>query len=95
MTVKHNIPPLELLNANHAFPGPYIFKIIVLAEEGIEKRITLAIKEELEMTEHPTHTTRDTTQHIAITVEVLVPSAHKVQAVYKRLLQEKCVVLLL
>jgi uncharacterized protein len=91
------LPPLELLEANHMFPGRYVFKIIGVVTEDFETRIIEVLREELGLKEAPQYSTRKTSgdKHIAITTEVEVQSAAMVHVIYERLIKEKGVVVLL
>lgn len=95
MSDIRGIPPVELLESEHKFPCLFIFKIIVNADPGIEARIAQTIQIELNLSAPPTFSQRDTSKHTAITIEVMCPSAVKVQLVYKRLMNEPGVILLL
>ena len=41
------LPSIELLEATHEFPGPYIFKAIGRVENGFAARVVAAVREEL------------------------------------------------
>ena len=41
------LPSVELLEAHHAFPGPYMFKAIGRTENGFVARTVAAVREEL------------------------------------------------
>lgn len=95
MSNPMGVPPVELLDAEHDFPCVYTFKIIVNSDPGIEDRVAKAVQDELALPQPPKYTQRDTSKHTAITIEVMCPSAHKVQDVYKKLMGVPGVILLL
>ncbi len=42
-----NLPTLDLLEKAHAFPCPYLFKIIGKADEGFPAQVVAVVREEL------------------------------------------------
>ena len=83
------LPSVELLEAHHAFPGPYMFKAIGRTENGFVARTVAAVREELAEPVDPPYTVRQTGQghYVAVTLEVRVQTALQVQAVYRRMAQ--------
>lgn len=92
-----NFPPIDLLKATHSFPGPYIFKVIAQLEDTLIPRLLKAIREELDWTEDPKYSLRETAQgkHVAVTFELVMRTPEEVHQVYKRLLQEPGIILIL
>lgn len=82
------LPPIELLQATHRFPGPYVFKVIGGAEPAFASRVVAAVREEMGYERDPSYDTRESSggRHVAITLELLVRSAEQVHAVYRRLM---------
>jgi uncharacterized protein len=82
-----SLPSLELLEANHTFPGPYQFKVIGRVENGFIARVVAAVREELAFPVDPAYTVREARggRHVAVTLEPMLPSAGHVLAVYRRL----------
>lgn len=82
------LPNLELLESQHKFPGPFMFKIIGDAREDFladALNLTMsALKEDREFT----HTTRKSSagNHVAVTLSIRVESAQEVHSVYEKLL---------
>jgi putative lipoic acid-binding regulatory protein len=78
---------LELLEKNHTFPGPYVFKAIGRVEGGFVARIVAAVREELAESVDPPFRVRQTPggRHVAITLEPVVQTAQQVLAVYRRI----------
>lgn len=84
---QKKMPPIELLESAHTFPGPYIFKVIGRSERGFLARTVAAVREELAHESDPPYRVRETTggRHIAITLEPRVETAQQVLDVYRRL----------
>ena len=78
---------IELLEKTHAFPCPYVFKIIGKAEEGFPTRVVGALREVLLIEADPPYHVREAVggRHISVTVEPVVQSAQQVVAIYSRL----------
>jgi len=95
------LPPLELLEATHQFPGPYTFKAIGVAEGEFERRVVQAVQEAvrevLGTAQNPRHFSRSTSggKHIAVTLEINVLNAAQVHAIYDRLLTVEGLLVLL
>ena len=81
------LPTADLLEKMHAFPGPYLFKIIGKADRGFLERVIAAVREELAIGSDPPYRVRDAVggRHVSITLEPVVQSAHQVIAIYRRL----------
>ena len=82
-------PSVELLEANHRFPGPYLFKVIGKNEDDFVDRTIAAVRDELAASVDPPYSIRKTPggRHVSVTLEVRVTSAQQVQALYKRIIQ--------
>ena len=76
---------IELLNATHDFPCPYMIKVIGLSADGFVERIVEAVQEALGDDDEPAYTLRRTPggKHVAITLEPVVASAEDVLIVYE------------
>lgn len=81
------MPPIELLEKAHTFPGPYIFKVIGKAERGFLARTVAAVRVALAHDLDPPYRIRESSggRHIAITLEPRVETAQQVLDVYRRL----------
>jgi putative lipoic acid-binding regulatory protein len=90
------LPSFELLEQTHAFPCPYVFKVIGKADPGFEARVVAVVREELRTDADPPFQVRDAVggRHISVTVEPIVQSAEQVHAVYRRLVTLGGVVML-
>ena len=90
-------PSVELLEANHRFPGPYMFKVIGKSDDGFVARAIAAVRDELAASVDPPFSVRKTPggRHVSVTLEVRVSSALQVQAVYRRMVQLAGLVILL
>jgi putative lipoic acid-binding regulatory protein len=82
-------PSVELLEANHRFPGPYMFKVIGKSDDGFVSRTVAAVRDELAASVDPPYSVRKTPggRHVSVTLELRMSSAEQVQAVYRRLIQ--------
>lgn len=91
------LPPLELLESVHKFPGNYTFKIIAINNEETLKNILEVMKVKLNLPEPPKYTSRvsEGGKHVSITLEPTLQKAQDVHDIYKALLETKGVLLLL
>jgi putative lipoic acid-binding regulatory protein len=82
-----NIPSIELLEATHAFPGPYTFKVIGHAADDFVARVVEAVREELQAGDDPEYGVRQTSAgaQVSITLIPQIDSAGQVQAIYRRI----------
>jgi putative lipoic acid-binding regulatory protein len=92
----YNLPPLELLEDTHTFPGPYMFKVIGKAEGNFLARTVASVRLELGLESDPPFRVRESVggRHLAITLEPFVTSAAQVLAVYRRLSANEGITLL-
>lgn len=83
----NDVPPIELLESTHEFPGPFTFKAVGWSEEGFAARVVSAVRDELDAEADPPHSLRESRggRHVAVTLEPHVQSAEEVLAVYERL----------
>ncbi|MFT6831362.1 MAG: putative lipoic acid-binding regulatory protein [Planctomycetota bacterium] len=81
------LPSKELLEQRHAFPCPYIFKVIGTADEGFEARVTACVQRELRTNVQPPSSVRETKggRHQSVTVEPTCPDADSVLRLYAEL----------
>lgn len=81
------LPAIELLESNHAFPGPYMFKVIGLAEKGFVARVVAAMRDEIADPTDPPYSVREAVggRHVAVTLQPAVRSARQVLDIYRRL----------
>jgi uncharacterized protein len=82
-----SLPTVELLEKAHAFPCPYLFKIIGKTDKGFLARVIAVVREELAIEVDPPFRVREAVggRHISITLEPVVQSAGQVVGVYRRL----------
>jgi uncharacterized protein len=85
--MKNLLPSVDLLEKTHAFPSPYLFKIIGNADEGFVARVIAIVREELAIDVEPPYRLREAVggRHISVTLEPVVQSGHQVIAIYRRL----------
>ncbi len=80
-------PSIELLEATHRFPGPFMFKVIGRSEEQFVARVLAAVRTSLGDDNEPAFSIRKTANgvHTCVTVEPEVPSAAAVVEIYSQL----------
>lgn len=81
------LPPGELLEATHEFPGEFVFKAIGTNRGGFVELIVAGVRAELTLDADPPFELRQTSggRHVAITVTAHVDSAAQVLAIYERI----------
>jgi putative lipoic acid-binding regulatory protein len=83
------LPSLELIESQHSFPGPYIFKVIGdHREDFVADALSLALNS-LGDDRDFQHSTRPSKsgQHLALTLSLTLNSAAEVHGVYENLLK--------
>jgi putative lipoic acid-binding regulatory protein len=92
----NELPAIELLENNHTFPGPYMFKAIGRVESGFVERVVAAVRDELDESVDPPFRVREAVggRHVSVTLEPTVQTAHQVLAVYRRIRQTAGLILL-
>jgi putative lipoic acid-binding regulatory protein len=77
---------IELLEATHDFPGPYMFKMVGRVDNGFVARVVAAVREELHAGNDPPYHSRHTASgsHVSVTVEPKVETADQVLSIYRR-----------
>ena len=82
-----SLPPIELLERTHHFPGPYMFKFIGKVENGFVARVVAAVRDELSDESDPPYHFRETAggRHVSVTLEPQVQRAEQVLAIYSRI----------
>jgi putative lipoic acid-binding regulatory protein len=80
------IPPIQLLEATHEFPGRYMFKVIGRSDQGFAARVVAAVRDELAEEADPPFRVRESAggRHVAVTLTPMVQTAEQVLAVYRR-----------
>lgn len=88
---------VELLEQNHEFPGPYMFKVIGECTERFIARVIAEVRDELQATADPPFRVRESVggRHVAVTLEPTVNSAQQVLAIYSRIGQLDGLVMLI
>jgi len=81
--------PLDLIEANHRFPGVYQIKAIGSVEDDFVKRVLDAVHTELADPSGLGHSARMTPggRHVAVTLDIPVASAEQVRLIYARIHQ--------
>lgn len=84
--IVRRLEAIELLEQQHHFPGPYMFKVIGRADNGFVARVVAAVRDELEGPVDPPYRVRETSggRHVSVTLEPTVQTVHQVLAVYRR-----------
>ena len=82
-----NFLSIELLEATHQFPGPYLFKAIGRVDDGFAARVVAAVREEMDEASDPPFSFRHSSggAHVSVTMEPQMQTAAQVLAVYQRL----------
>jgi putative lipoic acid-binding regulatory protein len=83
----NRIPPLELIESTHDFPGAYMFKVIGKADGAFPARVVATVREELAVEVDPPYHLREAIggRHVSVTLEPVVSGAEQVLAIYRRL----------
>lgn len=91
------LPPIELLESVHKFPGPYTFKIIIGNDEETLKKVLGVLQTTLKLPSTPAYTSRlsESGKHTSLTVELQMQTAHEVHVIYEALYKTPGVLLLL
>ena len=78
---------IELLEATHQFPGPYLFKAIGRVDDGFAARVVAAVRDEMNEGTDPPYSFRHSSggAHVSVTMEPQMQTAAQVLAVYQRL----------
>lgn len=92
-----SLPPIELLESVHQFPGPYTFKIITNNDPSVQNAVVAEIQKSLSLASPPSPTSRTSAngKHASLTIELTLQKAEDVHTVYKALEQVPGVLLLL
>lgn len=82
-----SLPPRELLDAMHQFPGKFVFKAVGKADVDFVTEVISVVREVLELEFDPPFETRETPagRHVAVTVTPWVESSEEVLMVFERI----------
>jgi putative lipoic acid-binding regulatory protein len=85
--MEQSLPIVDLLENTHAFPGPYLFKVIGKADHGFLARVVGVVRKELGSDVDPPYHVREAVggRHVAVTFELVAQSAQQVVAIYRQL----------
>jgi len=72
------LPPLELLESTHQFPGPYYFKVVGVPGTLTETLIVEALSPHAQSTQVMSTRLSSGGKHVSITVQGMMLNAHKV-----------------
>lgn len=80
-----NLPPQELLEQMHSFPGKFTFKAIGLTDGEFALRVVAVIRATLNQDFDAPYAIRETSgrRHVAVTVEPWVESSEQVIEVFQ------------
>lgn len=80
----NHLPPQELLDATHTFPGRFSFKAIGRANDDFALRVVAAVRATLEQDFDAPYALRETAggRHVAVTIEPWVESSRQVIDVF-------------
>lgn len=75
-----NLPPQELLDEMHTFPGRFVFKAIGKTSDDFALRVIAVVRATLEQDFDAPYELRETTagRHVAVTIEPWVESSQQV-----------------
>lgn len=81
------MPPRELLEANHQFPGTFLFKAIGRCDGEFAARVVAVVRETLSHDFDPPHELRHTSggRHVAVSIEPWVESSEQALVIYARI----------
>lgn len=90
-------PPIDLLKANHSFPGPYIFKVIVENRSGLLDEVMELLDQAVQRKLSGNKTQRESSggKHASLTLELVMMSAEEIHTIYATLKTISGVVLIL
>jgi putative lipoic acid-binding regulatory protein len=79
-----NLPPKDLLQEMHSFPGRFTFKAIGLSDDDFALRVIAIVRSTLRQDFDAPYELRETTgrRHVAVTVEPWVDSPEQVIDVF-------------
>ena len=82
-----SLPPRELIDSMHQFPGNFVFKAVGKTESDFVSEVIAVVREVLELEFDPPFETRETPagRHIAVTVTPWVESSEEVLLVFERI----------
>jgi uncharacterized protein len=82
-----DLPPPELLEATHSFPGPFVFKAIGANQHGFVELVVASVREVLVLEIDPPYELKQTAggRHVSVTLTPHVESAAQVLAIYERI----------
>ena len=91
------LPPEELLESVHSFPGSYQIKAIGEVDDDFPGRVLAAVLEEVSGPGEVDLSLRETKggRHVAVTMAVTVQSSRQVLAIYARIREVRGLTLLL
>lgn len=90
-------PSLDLLKANHSFPGPYTFKVIVENRDGVLEQVNGLLEKAAGRALTGNKTARESTggKHVSLTFDLVVMTAEEVHVIYAAMHTVPNVVLIL
>ncbi len=79
-----NLPPQELLDEMHSFPGRFTFKAIGRSEDDFVLRVVAVVRDALRHDFDAPYEVRETSggRHVAVTIEPWVESSQQVLDVF-------------
>jgi uncharacterized protein len=93
----NELPPAELLESTHRFPGKFVFKAIGRSDGEFAENVVAAVRESLGLEFDPPYELRETPQgrHVSVTIEPWVENAPQALAVYQKIREVPGLVMLL
>jgi putative lipoic acid-binding regulatory protein len=83
------LPSLASIEAGHAFPCVYMFKVIGKSGDGFAARAVAAARDEIGADADPPFRVKETPggRHVSVTLDLPMQTAEQVLDVYRRLLK--------
>ena len=91
------LPPQELLDATHRFPGKFLFKVIGRSDDEFAARAVATVREALSHDFDPPYELRHTAggHHVAVSIEPWVESSEQALLVFTRIRELSGLVMLM
>lgn len=91
------LPPQELLEATHRFPGKFLFKVIGRSDDEFAARVVATVREALSHDFDPPYELRHTPggRHVAVNIEPWVESSEQALVIFARIREVSGLVMLM
>lgn len=91
------LPPQDLLDATHRFPGKFLFKAIGRSDGEFAARVVAVVRETLSHDFDPPYELRHTAggRHVAVSIEPWIESSEQALAIFARIREVSGLVMLM